>query len=437
MEINFTPSLKQDLIFDYFDDEETTEILYGGAAAGGKSYGACAFTIIKCLQYPNIRVGLARNELTTLKKTTIVSLMEVLSDWNLNTDEHYKYNSTTGEITFMNGSKIVCLELRYLPSDPNYTRLGGQLLTFAIIDEAGEVDEKGKQILQSRLGRWMNGDLGIKPLLLMTCNPSKNFLYRDFYQPSKDNLLPTHRKFIQSLVLDNPFINTLYVDNLQKSLSMQDRERLINGNWDYENSPDALMTFDTILNIFIDDYTPDEKGKRYISADIAFTSDKAVIMVWDDLTLIDIIVNPDGKIEEVIKEKAKEYKVSPQNISYDSDGVGKYLMNYLKSAKPIVNNARALREENYENLKTQLYFKMAETINNGSLKILNTKYQSIIIDELQQVKYKPSERVGKIAMISKGEVKRVLGHSPDFSDAMAYRMIFEIKMGATKTFKFL
>ena len=218
---------------------------------------------------------------------------------------------------------------------------------------------------------------------------------------------------------------------------MQDRERLINGNWDYENSPDALMTFDTILNIFIDDYTPDEKGKRYISADIAFTSDKAVIMVWDDLTLIDIIVNPDGKIEEVIKEKAKEYTVSPQNISYDSDGVGKYLMNYLKSAKPIVNNARALREENYENLKTQLYFKMAEAINNGSLKILNTKYQSIIIDELQQVKYKPSERVGKIAMISKGEVKRVLGHSPDFSDAMAYRMIFEIKMGATKTFKFL
>jgi hypothetical protein len=112
-------------------------------------------------------------------------------------------------------------------------------------------------------------------------------------------------------------------------------------------------------------------------------------------------------------------------------------MNYLKSAKPIVNNARALREENYENLKTQLYFKMAEAINNGSLKILNTKYQSIIIDELQQVKYKPSERVGKIAMISKGEVKRVLGHSPDFSDAMAYRMIFEIKMGATKTFKFI
>ena len=70
MEINFTPSQKQDLIFEYFEDDITTEVLYGGAAAGGKSYGAMSFTIIQCLKHPNIRVGLARNELTTLKKTT-------------------------------------------------------------------------------------------------------------------------------------------------------------------------------------------------------------------------------------------------------------------------------------------------------------------------------------------------------------------------------
>jgi hypothetical protein len=437
MEINFTPSLKQDLIFEYFDDVDTTEVLYGGAAAGGKSYGSCAFTIIKCLQYPGIRVGLCRNELTTLKKTTIVSLMEVLSDWGLKTDEHYKYNSTTGEITFENGSKIICLELRYLPSDPNYTRLGGQLLTFGIIDEAGEVDEKGKQILQSRLGRWMNVETGVKPFLLMTCNPSKNFLYRDFYLPSSDNTLPTHRKFIQSLVLDNPFINDVYVNNLHKSLSNQDKERLINGNWDYDDDPNCLMEYPTIMNIFIDKKPIVEKPKTYISADIAFTSDNAVIMVWEDLTLVEIIVNPEGIIEDVIRDKAKEYKVFPNNISYDSDGVGKYLMNYLKSAKPIVNNGKPLRDENYENLKTQLYFKLGEVVNSGELKVLKSKYDDKIIEELQQVKHKPSDRVGKIGMVNKGDVKRMLGRSPDFSDAMAYRMIFEIKVGTTKTFRFM
>jgi hypothetical protein len=152
--------------------------------------------------------------------------------------------------------------------------------------------------------------------------------------------------------------------------------------------------------------------------------------------LIEIIVNTDGKIEDVIKQKAKEYKVFPNNISYDSDGVGKYLMNYLKSAKAIVNNAKALKDENYENLKTQLYFKLSEVINKGELKVLDTKYQDKIIEELQQVKHRPTDRVGKIAMVQKGDVKRMLGRSPDFSDAMAYRMIFEIKTGAVKTFRF-
>ena len=84
MEINFTPSLKQDMIFEYFEDDITTEVLYGGAAAGGKSYGSCAFMLIQCLKHPNIRVGLARNELTTLKKTTIVSIIILVEIFLLN-----------------------------------------------------------------------------------------------------------------------------------------------------------------------------------------------------------------------------------------------------------------------------------------------------------------------------------------------------------------
>jgi hypothetical protein len=191
------------------------------------------------------------------------------------------------------------------------------------------------------------------------------------------------------------------------------------------------------LNIFIDKKPENEKSKTYISADIAFTSDNSVIMIWEDLTLVEIIVNPDGKIEDVIRDKAKEYRVFPQNISYDSDGVGKYLMTYLKSAKAIVNNAKALKDENYENLKTQLYFKLAELINKGDVKVVKTKYDEKIIEELQQVKHRPTDRVGKIAMVQKGDVKRMLGRSPDFSDAMAYRMIFEIKVGTTKTFRFM
>ena len=438
MEITFKPTLKQDLVFTYFDDKETTEVLYGGSAGGGKSYVICALMIIKCLEFPGIRIGLARNELTTLKKTTIVSLFEVMNNWGLDNTQHYKYNSTTGEITFYNGSKIILMELRNVPSDPNYTRLGGQLLTFGVIDEVGETDEKGKQIFQSRLGRWMNNEYGIKPILLMTCNPSKNFLYRDFYKPFTENILDDYKKFIPALITDNPFISSGYIENLNKTLTPIDKQRLIHGNWDYDNDPNALLEYDDITNIFIDVKPTPEKPTYYISADIAFTSDNSVIMVWEDYVVIEIIVNPDGKIEDVIRQTANKYNVKQQNISYDSDGVGKYLMNYLKNAKAIVNNAKPLKNENYENLKTQLYFKLVELIKDNKVKVLsNYKYDEKIIEELSQVKHRPTNNVGKICMMNKGDVKRLLGRSPDFSDAMAYRMVFELNNSSAPVIRFL
>lgn len=427
MEINFRPTKKQHLMFQYFDDSETTEVLYGGGVGAAKSYGICCLIVMKALMYENIRIGLARNELTTLKRTTLVSLFEVLADWGLKTDIHYKYNQQSGEIVFENKSKIILLELAYNPSDPQYTRLGGQLLTWAAIDEAGECIEKGKQILQSRLGRWKNKDYNIKPILYMTCNPSKNFLYNQFYKLNKDNSLPIYRKFIQALIGDNPYISQDYYNNLMKTLSPSDKQRLIFGDWDYDDNPNALLEFNDINNIFINEKDKNENSNYYISADIAFTSDAAVILIWENLTIIDIVVNPTN-VENAIKDLAKKYNVKSHHITYDSDGVGQYLKQHLPNAKAIVNNSRALNNENYDNLKTQLYFKLAEVIKNNRLKIvLFLQHKDKIVEELSVISHKPSDTVGKISMISKGEVKRLIGRSPDFSDAMAYRMIFEIK----------
>ena len=154
MTIDFSPTIKQDKVFELFEDELTTEILFGGGVGASKTYLISALLTIKCLQYQGIRVGLCRNELTTLKKTTVVTLLsEVFPNFGLNKDEHYRYNPIEGKITFYNGSEIVFQELRHIPSDPDYTRLGGLLLTFAVIDEAGETSDRGKEILQSRLGR--------------------------------------------------------------------------------------------------------------------------------------------------------------------------------------------------------------------------------------------------------------------------------------------
>ncbi len=388
-----------------------------------------AIVTVNCLQHAGIRVGLARNELTTLKKTTVVTFLELFSDWGMKPGEHYNYNSVGGTITFFNGSEIIFQELRYLPSDPNYTRLGGLLLTFAVIDEAGECDERGKEIFQTRCGRWKNDKFGVKPMLVMTCNPSHNFLYNDFYLAKKEGTIAEHRAFVNATVYDNPYIPQQYIDNLKRTLSYNEIQRLLNGDWEYDGDPNNLLQIDEIKLMYDTTIIHPTKDKtKYISADIAFSSDNCVLMVWEGYHIIEIVSLEQGvNVEEGIKELATKHNVNVNKIAYDSDGVGKYLMQYLKNAKPIINNGKPYKGENYKNLKTQLYFKLCELIREGKIKILDPKFRREIEEELISIKHKPKDTSdGKIEMNSKAEVKRIIGRSPDYSDAMAYRMLFEL-----------
>lgn len=348
----------------------------------------------------------------------------------------YSYNSSSGIIKFNNGSEIILCELRNLPGDKEYTRLGGLLLTFAIIDEIGEVDEKGYTILKTRVGRWRNEEFGIKPLTIGTCNPIKNWLYREFYKKHIEGTIEEHKMFIQALPTDNPYLPQSYLDNLNK-LPYIDRQRLLFGNWEYDDASDALLTYSEIANIW-DNIELKENSKKYITADIAFTSDKMVIMVWEGYVIKKIFVNPEvDKIEDFILELAREHNVPNYHIAYDSDGVGQFLKKRLRNAKPIVNNARALKDENYKNLKTQLYYKLAEMVQSNDIKCLVTGYKEEMTDELQQIRHKPTADVSKLEIVSKSEVKKMIGRSPDFSDNMAYRMVFEYGNTNMRTFRII
>lgn len=440
VEINFRPTTKQKYIFDLFDNEETTEIIWGGSVGGGKSYALAALMVMKCLQYEGIRIGLARNNLTTLKKTTVVSIFEVLSDWGLNSD-HYNYNSQSGIIKFFNGSEIVLVELQYIPSDSQYARLGGQLLTFGVIDEAQECDERGKQIFQTRLGRWKNDKLGVKPVLICTCNPSKSsFLYRDYYLPWKEGTLKPYQSFIQVLPSDNPYLPDNYIENLRNTLSLNERRRLLNGEWEIDNEPDSLFDFNTIQLMYDTSIKLDSDVTMRLSADIAFTSDKCIFIVWEGLTVKKIVEYDkmnDETVVDKIKELAKEYNVRTDNISFDADGVGKYIKQYLPSAKEIHNNGKPIKNEGYKNLKAELYFKLSEYGKEGKLKIEDTKYRKELEEELSVIKHKPRESMNKIELITKSEMKRLLGRSPDISDALAYGMVFYLKNTTMKASDFV
>ena len=82
----------QKLAIKYLFDKNTTEVLFGGAAGGGKSWVGCAWLILLCMKYPNTRWLMGRSKLDALKKTTLNTFFEVCSTYGVRADEHYNFN---------------------------------------------------------------------------------------------------------------------------------------------------------------------------------------------------------------------------------------------------------------------------------------------------------------------------------------------------------
>src|ERR1051325_7985637 len=120
--------------------------------------------------------------------------------------------------------------------------------------------------------------------MLGTCNPAKNWTYKEFYKPSKDGVLLPYRRFIQALPTDNPYLHPSYLQSLLR-LDKNSKQRLYYGDWEYDDDPSALMGIDDINNIFTNKFV--RGGKRYITDDIArYGDDSTMIGVWDGLRLI-------------------------------------------------------------------------------------------------------------------------------------------------------
>jgi hypothetical protein len=423
-------SIKQTIALDLLEDKTTNEILFGGGAGGGKTALGCYWQLKQRLKYPNTRGLIGRAVLKTLKETTLVSFFQVAKMQGLEAGKHYKFNAQSSQIEFFNGSTILLKDLYSYPSDPNFDELGSLEITDAFIDEANQVEDKARNIIKSRI-RFQLDQNNLVPKVLYTCNPAKNWTYSEFYKPQQDNSIANNKRFISSLIDDNPFISKHYKENLL-SLDKVSKERLLFGNWEYLNDPAQLINYDKILDAFSSTYLP--TATSYISCDVArFGNDSTVIGVWSGLRVKLYQYNGKSVVEvaELIKKFQQEYQVATSNIVVDEDGVGGGVCDILR-CRGFVNNSSPLenpitkRKENFDNLKSQCYYKLAELINDSKIYInADGNQKQKIIEELEQVKQKSVDNDTKKGIISKDKVKASIGRSPDFSDCLAMRMIFE------------
>lgn len=424
-------SIKQTIALDLLEDKTTNEILFGGGAGGGKTALGCYWQLKQRLKYPNTRGLIGRAVLKTLKETTLVSFFQVAKLQGLEAGKHYKYNGQMSQIELFNGSVILLKDLYAYPSDPNFDELGSLEITDAFIDEANQIEDKARNIIKSRI-RFQLDENNLIPKVLYTCNPAKNWTYSEFYKPQIDNTIAPNKRFIPSLIDDNPFISKHYKENLL-TLDTVSKERLLFGNWEYSFDPSTLIDYDKILDSFNSGYLP--TGTRYISCDVArFGSDSTVIGIWDGFRVKLHQYNGKSVVEvaEIIKRFQAEFQIPNSQIVVDSDGVGGGVADMIAGCKNFVNNSSPLenpvtrQKENFDNLKSQCYYKLAEYINDNKIFINATgTIKEKIIQELEQVKQKSVDNDGKKGIIPKDKVKALIGRSPDFSDCLAMRMVFE------------
>ena len=446
LEINWRPSHKQDLAYHYLTDGTTTELFYGGGAGGGKSYLGCCWLIISCIKFKGSRWLMGRAILKSLRESTLLTFFMVCNQWGLKKDKDFKYNASDNVITFTNGSEIYLKDLFLYPSDPEFDTLGSTEFTGAFIDECSQVTLKAKNIVSSRL-RYKLEEFKVIPKLLLTSNPSKNFLYYDFYKPNKDGTILPYRKYIPALVQDNPFISPHYIENLKK-LDKVSKERLLYGNFEYDDDPARLIEYEKIVEMFTNaDQSVDGK---YLTVDIARSGrDKTAFFYWQGLHIYKIEYwdkNTTKEVRERIERDCQIEQIPRGNVIVDEDGVGGGVVDETQGIKGFVNNSKAIEKStyqkasskkdylgyvpmNYRNLKSQCYFKLADYINNNKIscyKDVLIEVKEKLVEELEQVKRKNIDKDGKLEIVPKEDVKELLGRSPDFSDAMMMRMYFEV-----------
>lgn len=420
MEITLRPTAKQHIAWEAL--KTYNKVYFGGGAGSGKSWWLCETRLVNAIRYPGYKSFLGREELKRLMSSTYLTWCKVCKHHNI-PPSMWKMNGQYNYIEFTNGSRIDLLDLKYLPSDPLYERLGSLEYTDGAIEEAGEIHFLAYDVLKSRIGRHMNEEFNLPATLAITGNPKKNWTYTNFYLPSKNGTLPKDTLFVQALYSDNAHTASVYGAQLQDIKDKATRERLMLGNWEYDEDPTAMIDYERISNMWTNDFA--EHGQKYIVADIArYGSDRAIITEWSGLRLIKykaFAISSLEDIKNVINAWRTADKIPMSNIIVDEDGVGGGVVDALH-CQGFVNNSKPFNPV-YKNLKSECGYKLAEMAPEIYIECdLPNAEIEMIRQELGMLKTYESDKDGKLRILPKEKIKEIIGRSPDWMDVFIMRM---------------
>ena len=217
------------------------ELLYGGAAGGGKSRFARAAAVLDCLRIPGFRAIIFRRTFPDLERAVINELRNEIPQGIA------RYNDGKHIWRFHNGS---VLELGYLKNRADLMNYQGAEYGLAVFEEATQFELYQYLYIQSRLRaagpvRDRMAELGLRPRSICTANPGgigHHWVKGRWIDPAPEGVpwrpkptpkdkRPGTRLYIPARVTDNPSLGDDYVDRLDR-LPERTRQALKFGDWD-------------------------------------------------------------------------------------------------------------------------------------------------------------------------------------------------------------
>jgi hypothetical protein len=236
--------------------------------------------------------------------------------------------------------------------------------------------------------------------------------------------------------------------------------RNLKGNWDVPADGEEMVTRSQ-MDLFFNEYREAAigDGTMFMSIDVALMGlDLFVLVIWKGLHVVDVVVKDkldSAQAVEVVSSMMNEYGVREENIFYDSIGNGQAL-SCFKRAVPIFAQAAPVGAEiAYDSLKSQILYYLGKYLIEGKLtcsthaanKLFKygkgLKREKLSFKEIMQNERRAlmiEDSPGKTKMKNKKQMKALLGQSPDFLEAVAYRMMGEFskkKKGSFQGLEFL
>lgn len=253
--------------------------------------------------------------------------------------------------------------------------------------------------------------------------------------------------FVEAKLADNFQLmrsDPTYLANLA-SQSEEQRARDLEGNWKFRSVGDDMIKMQQLLDFFENAHQIGDNVRR-ASCDVAFEGgDRLVMWLWVGNHIQDLYTCrfDSKKAVEVVKAKLHEWGVMEENFTYDLNGIGQAFKGFFPKAKPF-NNAAAVSQDFkyiYANLKSQAAYMFADNVNDLRISINqnllelrfsgkgyeNKKLSDILMTERKAIRRAKGREDKGFQLTSKAEMISMIGHSPDFIEALLMREIFNIE----------